>query len=936
MPLPTDPLLSSQWHLIQTVPGLFDLNVLGVWNPAEGLAYSGAGITTVVIDDGFDYTHPDFDNYDQSLDFDFEFNSLDPFGTAANARGTAVAGLIGAAADGTGAVGVAFGTSMIGYRTAALINDAWLQDIRDTIAFAATNALGDLANISQAISDDLNSEFGNGYVAARFDEIEASIGTAVNTGRGGLGMTVVKSAGDARAGLYDINADDWANDTRQVVVAAVDQNGFVSSYSSSGAALLVSGFGTSGQVVTTDRVGAAGTEGGDFTLDFSGTAAAAAMVSGVVALIYDANAGLGWRDVQSILGVSARHVGTAVGGGIGGSEQLAWGFNGASTWNGGGQHFSNDYGYGLADALAAVRLAETWALTGVAAQVTNNEFSNTMDVLNAATIIPDGNATGLSFSGTAAFNDAVERVTVQMAFTTTFTGDLEVYLTSPSGTISRLIADTGGGTDFSGTWTFESQAFRGERAAGLWTVRVVDDSGGDVLTVSDIVIRTFGAPTVDDRYVLTNELSDYAGLFGHVTTIADSNGGTDTVNAAAVTTGSVIRLDGVSGSIDGVGVTFSNIENAIGGDGADQIFGNTGANQLYGMRGSDRLYGGDNADFLSGGDNNDTLNGEAGTDTLFGGVGNDVLIGGDDNDTLSGGSGIDTLDGGIGNDLLIGGSSGDTYIVDSLTDVITEAAGQGADRVISFVSYVLGAAANVETMQTNFFTGSTAINLTGNAIAQQIFGNNGINTLDGGAGAADTLTGNGGNDTYIIRNAGTVIVESTGQGTADRVLAAAGFVLAADDNIEVMQTISTGAATAINLTGNAVSQSFFGNAGANQIDGREGQDTMTGNGGADRFVFSTALAATNVDIITDFAVGVDEILLEGGFFTGIGNGALAATRFHAGTAGQATTADMRIIYETDNGNLWYDADGNGAGVRVLFGNLRGAPVGVTFNDFTVF
>ena len=86
MPLPTDPLLSSQWHLIQTVPGLFDLNVLGVWNPAEGLAYSGAGITTVVIDDGFDYTHPDFDNYDQSLDFDFEFNSLDPFGTAANAR----------------------------------------------------------------------------------------------------------------------------------------------------------------------------------------------------------------------------------------------------------------------------------------------------------------------------------------------------------------------------------------------------------------------------------------------------------------------------------------------------------------------------------------------------------------------------------------------------------------------------------------------------------------------------------------------------------------------------------------------------------------------------------------------------------------------------------------------------------------------------------
>ena len=30
MPLPTDPLLASQWHLNQTVFGLLDLNVLGV------------------------------------------------------------------------------------------------------------------------------------------------------------------------------------------------------------------------------------------------------------------------------------------------------------------------------------------------------------------------------------------------------------------------------------------------------------------------------------------------------------------------------------------------------------------------------------------------------------------------------------------------------------------------------------------------------------------------------------------------------------------------------------------------------------------------------------------------------------------------------------------------------------------------------------------
>ena len=105
MPLPTDPLLNSQWHLGNSVAGLYDLNVRGVWNPAEGPAYTGAGIRTLVVDDGFDYTHPDFDNYDQSLDFDFDAlnngsngdHDLDPFGLAGDAHGTAVAGMIRAA-----------------------------------------------------------------------------------------------------------------------------------------------------------------------------------------------------------------------------------------------------------------------------------------------------------------------------------------------------------------------------------------------------------------------------------------------------------------------------------------------------------------------------------------------------------------------------------------------------------------------------------------------------------------------------------------------------------------------------------------------------------------------------------------------------------------------------------------------------------------------
>ncbi|WP_245148675.1 hypothetical protein [Avibacterium paragallinarum] len=38
----------------------------------------------------------------------------------------------------------------------------------------------------------------------------------------------------------------------------------------------------------------------------------------------------------------------------------SWQWNGDKNWNGGGRHVSHDYGYGVVDAQAAVRLAENW------------------------------------------------------------------------------------------------------------------------------------------------------------------------------------------------------------------------------------------------------------------------------------------------------------------------------------------------------------------------------------------------------------------------------------------------------------------------------------------------------------------------------------------------------------------------------------------------
>ena len=95
------------------------------------------------------------------------------------------------------------------------------------------------------------------------------------------------------------------------------------------------------------------------------------------------------------------------------------------------------------------------------------------------------------------------------------------------------------------------------------------------------------------------------------------------MNAAALRSGSVIRLDGSAGTIDGVAVRFANIEHAIGGDGDDTLVGSDEDNQLIGMRGGDRIVG-------HGGD--DALHGHAGDDALTGGSGSDFLVGGAGND----------------------------------------------------------------------------------------------------------------------------------------------------------------------------------------------------------------------------------------------------------------------------------------------------------------
>jgi Ca2+-binding RTX toxin-like protein len=201
-----------------------------------------------------------------------------------------------------------------------------------------------------------------------------------------------------------------------------------------------------------------------------------------------------------------------------------------------------------------------------------------------------------------------------------------------------------------------------------------------------------------------------------------------------------------------------------------------------------------------------------------------------------------------------------------------------------------------------------------------------------GAGGADTLVGFGGDDIYVVDNAGDVVFEGGGGGN-DAVYALANYTLNAGARVERLSAIDWSQTGSLNLTGNEFANIVEGNAGANVLNGGGGNDVLVGFGGADSFVFATALGGGNVDLIADFQTGTDRIQLDDAVFGEIGGlGTLDAGAFVIGSA--AGDANDRIIYNSNTGQLFFDADGTGAGAAVLFATLQGAPA-LSASDFLV-
>lgn len=358
----TEPLYTFQWALNYTnsyfkdFPEVFsgglDLNV----EPVHQQGVKGQGVNVLVLDSGVDLRNEDLQaNADWTMSWNFTTNTNDPYPTDDEAHGTAVAGIIGAAQNGKGVMGIA---PLVNLGGADYLSKSGLSQFVPAYGGAPWSAKAHIFNASYGID-----RVPFGYESPETDHGSYAMTLAyrgLKNLREGKGAIFIKSAGNSfDPGLCGMTPAyyDCSNPTNDlealephiVTVAALNTMGSASSYSSAGAVVWVTGmggeYGISGvygeggataphhdgpTIFSTDLSGCIegyshtdartpflrGQSARDGVLDnpncdytyMNGTSSAAPTITGVAALVLSVNPALTWRDMRDILRKSARKV----------------------------------------------------------------------------------------------------------------------------------------------------------------------------------------------------------------------------------------------------------------------------------------------------------------------------------------------------------------------------------------------------------------------------------------------------------------------------------------------------------------------------------------------------------------------------------------------------------------------------------------------------
>jgi|GEM_PF-4010751 len=134
------------------------------------------------------------------------------------------------------------------------------------------------------------------------------------------------------------------------------------------------------------------------------------------------------------------------------------------------------------------------------------------------------------------------------------------------------------------------------------------------------------------------------------------------------------------------------------------------------------------------------------------------------------------------------------------------------------------------------------------------------------------------------------------------------------------------------LNGEAGNDNLNGAAGNDILTGGAGTDNLIGGSGTDNFTFSSP--NLGLDKIKDFVAKDDTIVVSAAGFGGglIANKAIDSNQLAFGIT--ATNSTHRFIYNTGDGNLFFDSDGNGANAQIAIAQLITKPT-ITNTDIFV-
>lgn len=522
-----DPLYEQSWHLNNTGQRSFsstggvigrDINVTEVYQ--SGIF--GSQVKLAVSDNGVEISHPDlwFNHLSgQSRDYSGAPSSWlsDPYpltSSSADAHGTSVAGIISATRNnGHGTHGVAPASGFAGF-----------------LFVGAPYSESRLIDQAQGDFDIFNYSYGR--ATCRFsilpDAYIAQLKYGVENQRGGKGSLYVKAAGNEYVGLRsDCNSnleDEYFGNANLehdqstpylINVAALDARGFAASYSSPGSSLWISAPGgeygsSSPAIISTDLQGCSRgvsrstssvndfdkgendlNENCDYTSSMNGTSSSAPVVSGVIALMLQANPDLTWREVKHILAATAKKVDAT-------AKNTPHPYQGAYNlaghvyqygWltNAAGYNFHNWYGFGGVDAQKAVEAAINYQSKLGAFQ----ERQISSGEINVA--IPDNDASGASHSMNMNEEFIIEAVQLRVSVEHGYASDLGIELESPSGMKSRLLNINSGIVEMDLQDSLMlTNAFYGEQAQGEWTIRLWDGALEDQGELTNWKLTFFG------------------------------------------------------------------------------------------------------------------------------------------------------------------------------------------------------------------------------------------------------------------------------------------------------------------------------------------------------------------------------------------------------------------------------------------------------------